>query len=116
MRQDFLDAVGTGKIKGFEVRHLPQTGVNVLMVDNVGTLVVSMGPREIHKVNSAHFCEKLRDWFTAKGWHWHLEPSGIEVWKLGDESLKSDERFRDGSQLDWHVQAAMHILANEDKP
>jgi len=122
MRQDFLDAVGIGNIKGFEVRHLPTTGVNVLMVDNIGTLVVSVGNQELHKVNRAHLCEKLRDWFTEMYWDWDLTSTGLTIfkpiWHTGEDAPEEKHlvSIQDGAPLDWHLEAAMHVLANEVTP
>jgi hypothetical protein len=111
MTPEFLAAVKAGRIEGLEVRHQSVTNVDVLMVDQVGTLILNMGDREMHKVNRAHFCQFLRDWFTAKGWKWMLSAEKLVTWKSG---VLAREDFKGGSPLDWHISAALHVLACEE--
>jgi len=55
----------------------------------------------------------LRDWFTAKGWKWNLSEWQLSIGS-GGPLRTIPKHFKDGSPLDWHISAALHVLACEE--
>ena len=107
MTPEFLAAVKAGRIEGLAHEDNLKHG-ELLWVDDAIPCFLQNG---LDLEDALILCNFLRDWFTAKGWKWMLNAGGLVTWKSG---IVAREDFNVGSPLEWHMSAAMHVLACED--
>jgi hypothetical protein len=84
--QEFIENVKAGKVVG--VHHMPSVGV---YTDNRFS--------SDDQADTDHLCAHIRRWLTGKGVNWGLYADVLVM-------DYDHERFDQGSELDWHIDAA----------
>jgi hypothetical protein len=84
----FLDHVRNGRIEG----------LYTTFDGGIDTPSMHLPSRVLLAQYSDHLCAHIRRWLTGKGLGWCLLSCGF--------SLDRGEHFKEGSELDWHIDAA----------
>jgi hypothetical protein len=116
MTPEFLAAVKAGRIEGLAHKDDLKHG-ELLWVDDAIPCFLRNG---LDLEDTLILCHHLRDWFTALYWDWCLTSTGLTIfkpiWHTGEDVPEEKHlvSIQDGSPLDWHISAAMHVLACEE--
>jgi hypothetical protein len=100
--QEFIENVKAGKVSGLEI-------------NNAGSLtkpdVKGVFPlNKDSQMEVDHLCAHIRRWLTGKGYRRPLEDDYLTIYKKEDESEGPRFMFCDGSELDWHIDAANWVI------
>jgi hypothetical protein len=118
--QKFIEAVKAGKVEGLAVHE--RRGENVILtLDGAPIANKCFETWHLHTSGKPyvpdHLCAHIRRWLSGQGLQWALTSIRLSILAhyYKDENLDSDwETFATGSELDWHIDAALWVLEREE--
>ena len=115
--EKFIELVKAGKIEGFSIYNerllLSFHGMSFV----IGKPSEDEDHEEEWEWSEAYpdiACAHIRRWLSGKGWYWELYPHWIYVSDV-EQGGKHYDSFKEGSELDWHIDAANWVVSREGK-
>jgi hypothetical protein len=94
--QEFIENVKAGKVEGLSAM------ADALSIDQVCVNT----PADNHNYFFDHLCAHIRRWLTGRGYEYILYTKYLLVCPDRDP----DREFSEGSELDWHIDAANWVI------
>jgi hypothetical protein len=103
--QEFIENVKAGKIEGLTADLMDGYHERWLYIP--GSAMQFSGGKPTLQRDADHLCAHIRRWLTGKGCYFTLFPTCLSVSTDHLDGINRD--FREGSELDWHIDAANFV-------
>jgi hypothetical protein len=104
--QEFIENVKAGKIEGLTADLMDGYHERWLYIP--GSAMQFSGGKPTLQRDADHLCAHIRRWLTGKGLLFTLGASDLYVLAAGN--VRGAARiFKEGSELDWHIDAANFV-------